>query len=110
MLKTLKTLKTLIPGAMAGFLLLGASDAEACCVEVSLWAKVGLVSTSGVIVTEKLCIGAAGQILAQGFDFRTATGIQPRVTALIFTKNGDGPGGDIATLFCAANVLEEFVD
>ncbi len=101
-------LKTLILGAVAGFLLLGAPDAEACCINVSLWAKVGLESTTPVIVTEKLCMGAASQIFDQGFKFQTAATIQPRLTALFFRRGGNGR--DLVTLFCAANVVEEILD
>ena len=102
----IKTYKTLILCAVAGFLSIGpASDAEACCINVSLWVNVGVKSTSTLIVDDKLCIDAASTIMAQGWRFRTATNIQPRLTGLIFTKTGS-----LATLFCAANVIEEVLD
>ncbi len=103
-----KMLKILLPGAMAGFLLLGVSDAKACCINVSLWVNVGVESTSTVIVTEKLCMGAASQIFEQGWRFQTAVPIQHRLNALMFTKSG--ARGGLATLFCAANVIEELLD
>ena len=106
-------LKMLIPGAVAGVLLLGASDAKACCTNVSLWVNVGVESTSNeVFATETLCMPAASQIIDQGFRFQTSTQIQPRLTGLFFTKNGNGngAGGSLATLFCAANVAEERLD
>ena len=102
-------LKTLILGAVAGVLLLGASDAEACCINVSLWVNVGVESTSPVAATSKLCMEAAGQISDQGFSLQDTTQIQPRLTALVFTGMGKRRG-DIATLFCAANVVEEILD
>ncbi len=101
-------LKTLILGAVAGFLLLGASDAEACCINVSLWVNVGVEATSPVIANEKLCMDAAAEIIAQGWRFQTVADIQPRLNGLVFTKNGNG--GGLATLFCAANVIEELLD
>jgi len=106
MLKTV----TLVLAAVAGFVLVSASDAKACCISVDLWVKVGVESTSPVVVTERLCIEATSQIIDQGYSFQSSSPLQPRLTALFFTKNGNGRGGDVATLFCAANVIEEILD
>ena len=107
MFRSLKSL--ILVGAVAGFLSIGtASDAEACCINVSLWVNVGVEATSPVIANEKLCMDATSEIIDQGWKFHSATGIQPRLNALIFTKNGNG--GGLATLFCAANVIEQLLD
>ena len=106
----LKTYKTLILCAVASFLSIGAaSDAEACCINVSLWVNVGVESTSPVFANEKLCMDAASEIIAQGWKFQGTMDVQPRLNGLMFTKQRDGRRG-LATLFCAANVIEELLD
>ena len=100
-------LKKLMAGAVAGFLLVGASDAMARV--VSAWLVVGVSSASGTVeLEEDLCMAAVVELNGQGFTFVTMTNLEPRLAALFFQKSGET--SDAATLFCLANIIEEQLD
>ena len=94
--------KKLMAGAVAGFLLVGASDVMARVVDA--WIVVGLQSASGTVDVEgaDLCMQAVLRLTQQGFSFVATTELEPRLAALFFLKEDQQ---DAVTLFCAANIF-----
>lgn len=93
--------KKLIAGAVAAFLLVGASEAMARI--KSAWIVVDWESASGTVeVTADLCMAAVVEIEDQGFQLVTTVRERARVASLIFRKDGDA-----ARLICLVNVFEE---
>ena len=91
----------LLLGAATAFCLGGAPQAMAQSLD-DAWIVLGESSASGTefLMGEDLCMVAFESFVFQGLDFRTATQIEPRLVAFIFSKPAD-----TVTLFCASEVF-----
>ena len=99
--------KSLTLGCLAAGLLVGAPQAMAQSVDVSL--VVGVDSASGnVEVTSDLCMQAISELIADGFEFRSSSPVGgnggPDFTAYLFTEVAPIAGPDVATLYCVTDI------
>ena len=106
--------KMLIPGAVAAFLLLGASNAKACCIEsFEAWIVLGVESSSedfqlGTQVVK--CMDGVKILHRRNFRFEGISQVRSNISLLYFERpngNGNGNGGDAVSLFCYA-IINQF--
>jgi hypothetical protein len=100
-------IKNLTLGCLAAGLLLGAPQAMAQSVDVSL--VVGVDSASGnVEVTADVCMQAISELIEDGFEFRSSSPVGgnggPDFTAYLFTEVSFLGGPDVATLYCVSDI------
>jgi len=96
--------------AVAAFLVVGASNATACCnEEFQGWIVLGSTSSSGISYVEsKICMTAVEELRLRGFHFRDMSQVRPNISVLYFQKLDD-----TVSLFCEAilhPVLEPAAD
>ncbi len=101
--------------AVAGFLLLGASNARACCIEVfEAWIVLGVDSSSGEFEfgTQPVrCMDGVRFLRKRGFLFREISQVNANVSVLLFLQPGffrdRDQEADSVSLFCYA-IINEF--
>jgi hypothetical protein len=99
----IKMIKSLVLGLLAAFLLIGAPQAMALSVDLSLVVEVN--SASGeVSVEEDVCMAAINELInVQGFVFQSSRPVGktggPDLTAYLFTSFTD-----VATLYCITDI------
>ena len=83
--------------AVTAFLLVGASNATACCTEkFQGWIVLGSTSSTGISYVEsKVCMKAFEELRLRGFHFRDISQVRPNTSVLIFQKLDD-----TVSLFC----------
>ncbi len=100
-------IKSLTLGCLAAGLLVGAPQAMAQSVDVSL--VVGVDSASGnVEVTSDVCMQAISELITDGFTLRSTRPVGlnggPDFTAYLFTEVAPLAGPDVATLYCVTDI------
>ena len=95
----MKTQKLLFVIAVAAVLLIGASNARACCTEkFQGWVVLGSTSSSGIsYVDSEVCMNAVEEIRLRGFRFMGISHVRENISVLYFQKVDD-----TVSLFCAS--------
>jgi len=94
--------------AVAGFLLLGASNGMARV--IGGWFVVGLEATDEEINQQALstiCVEARSQLRGMGYRYRDSASIEPRLVAHFFQSVFSN---DAVSIFCLANIIEKQPD
>jgi len=98
--------------AVAAFLVVGASNATACCTsELSFWWVMGLKSApEEVTVESKQCNAAIEELRQMGFRFMAMTNTGTEHTQVLYFQQRPRMGNNNAALFCFLNVQSRFGD
>jgi hypothetical protein len=96
---------------VAGFLLLGASDARACCIEVfEAWIVLGVDSSSGDFQfgTQPVrCMEGVAILRQKGFRLRDISQVRSNISLLYFEQPFFIPEHDSVSLICYA-IINQF--
>ena len=95
--------------AVAAFLLVGASNATACCLEIfETWVVLGVESASGeqVLGTEvERCVEGVQELQILGYRFKSMAQVKDKVNVLYF-QQPPRRGDDVVGLFCYVVINE----
>ena len=109
-MKTQKLLVLVI--AVAAFLVVGASNATACCSsELSFWWVMGVHSAPDTITVEsKQCNAAVFELQEKGFRFMAMTNTGTEHTQVLYFQQRPRMGNNNVALFCFLNIQSRFGD
>ena len=95
--------------AVAALLLVGASNATACCLEIfETWVVLGVESASGekVLGTEvEKCVEGIEKLVVLGYRFKSMAQVKENVNVLYF-QEPPRRGNDVVGLFCYVIINE----
>jgi hypothetical protein len=92
--------------AVAAFLVVGASNATACCTsELSFWWVMGVKSAPDEVILEsKECNFAIDELRQLGYRFRSMTNTGTEHTQALYFQQPPEVGPNTAVLFCFLNI------